>query len=80
MTQKERQSFRVGAISGTGNGALDPGTVSYCGDIQHAVNKLKLLRKDRPGVKWAIRPKHGATGFKNADVDAMLEHVLMTEH
>lgn len=54
-TRDTRSPFRVGAISGSGNGQLDAETITYCRDIQHAINVVRILRKDRPGAAWVIR-------------------------
>lgn len=77
LTRDTRSPFRVGALSGSGNGQLDLDTVTYCRDIQHALNTVKFMRKDRPAQTWVIRPKHGATNFKNTDIDALVNHCLM---
>lgn len=73
-----RAPFRVGRVSGGGNGQLDPDDITYCRDIQHALNAVRLLSKDRPEVAWVIRPKQGKQ-WTNPDIDALVRHGLMTE-
>lgn len=73
-----RAPFRVGRLSGSGNGQLDPDDITYCRDIQHALNAVRLLSKDRPEVAWVIRPKQGKQ-WANPDIDALVRHGLMTE-
>jgi hypothetical protein len=71
-----RAPFRVGRLSGSGNGQLDPGDITYCRDIQHALNVVRLLSKDHPHVNWVIRPKQGKV-WTNPDIDALVRHGLM---
>lgn len=76
LVRDTRSPFRVGRLSGSGNGQLDPEDITYCRDIQHALNVVRLLSKDHPHVNWVIRPKQGKV-WTNPDIDALIRHGLM---